>query len=360
MFPPSGQPMTTVELSVECRNLADMDVMSRSDPVCVLFARSLSGWKEMERTERITDTLSPKWITKFVLDYKFEEKQMLRFAVYDLDSSRSNLSDHDFLGQIEVSLAEIVTSQSKGFARKLSGKGGTIHILSEEVSSNKDEVMLNFSASNLDNKDFFGKSDPYLEISKSTESNQYSVVHRTEVIFNNLNPDWRQFSLPASALCNGDYQRDLLISIYDHDDDGEHDLIGSFHTTLEKLQQGPGQQNVYEVINDKKRKKKGSKYSNSGTVHLRNIHIERIPSFLDYIQGGTQVNFTLAVDFTGSNGHPSDPRSLHYKDPTGRPNQYVTAITAVGDIIQDYDSDKQFPALGFGAKIPPSFNVSHE
>ena len=64
--------------------------------------------------------------------------------------------------------------------------------------------------------------------------------------------------------------------------------------------------------------------------------------------------------FAGSNGYPSDPRSLHYNDPTGRPNQYVTAIKAVGDIIQDYDSDKQFPALGFGAKIPPHGQVSHE
>jgi len=32
----------------------------------------------------------------------------------------------------------------------------------------------------------------------------------------------------------------------------------------------------------------------------------------------------------------------------------------VGDIIQDYDSDKMFPALGFGARIPPQGNVSHE
>ena len=36
------------------------------------------------------------------------------------------------------------------------------------------------------------------------------------------------------------------------------------------------------------------------------------------------------------------------------------AIKAVGEIIQDYDSDKQFPALGFGAKIPPNGQVSHE
>lgn len=31
-----------------------------------------------------------------------------------------------------------------------------------------------------------------------------------------------------------------------------------------------------------------------------------------------------------------------------------------GGIIQDYDTDKFFPGLGFGAKIPPSTEVSHE
>ena len=35
------------------------------------------------------------------------------------------------------------------------------------------------------------------------------------------------------------------------------------------------------------------------------------------------------------------------------------AIRAVGDIIQDYDSDKLFPALGFGARLPPDGRVSH-
>lgn len=32
----------------------------------------------------------------------------------------------------------------------------------------------------------------------------------------------------------------------------------------------------------------------------------------------------------------------------------------LGEIIQDYDSDKLFPALGFGARVPPSQIVSHE
>ena len=41
-------------------------------------------------------------------------------------------------------------------------------------------------------------------------------------------------------------------------------------------------------------------------------------------------------------------------------NQYELAITSVGNIIEDYDSDKLFPVLGFGARIPPDGRVSHE
>ena len=55
--------------------------------------------------------------------------------------------------------------------------------------------------------------------------------------------------------------------------------------------------------------------------------------------------------------------SLHYlgRDGAGRVcNPYVTALRAVGQIIQDYDSDKQFPVLGFGARVPPAGLVSHE
>ena len=42
------------------------------------------------------------------------------------------------------------------------------------------------------------------------------------------------------------------------------------------------------------------------------------------------------------------------------PTLYEHALQSVVTIIQDYDSDKQFPVLGFGAKIPPHGNLSHE
>lgn len=58
-------------------------------------------------------------------------------------------------------------------------------------------------------------------------------------------------------------------------------------------------------------------------------------------------------------GNPSQPTSLHYMNPY-QLNAYAMALRAVGEIIQDYDSDKMFPALGFGAKLPPHGRVSHE
>lgn len=58
-------------------------------------------------------------------------------------------------------------------------------------------------------------------------------------------------------------------------------------------------------------------------------------------------------------GNPSQPTSLHYMSPYHL-NAYALALRAVGEIIQDYDSDKMFPALGFGAKLPPDGRVSHE
>jgi len=355
-------PASEVELSVWCENLADRDFTSKSDPTCILFTQRSTrpgDWIEIGRTEKIQDSLSPRWSKKFVIDYRFEERQILKFGVYDVDSNSTSLDAHDFLGGVECSLGEIMAQQSKGFQRKLS-KGGKLFVHAEELSSNKDLIFISFEGQNLDKKDFFGKSDPYFEICKTTESNDCTVVFRSEVKRNTLNPVWNQFSIESRNLCNGDYDRQLRIDVYDADDDGSHDLIGIFHTTLRKLLKGPGSENKYACINEKKRQKKGSKYENSGVIVLKSISVEQNPSFLEFIHGGLQVNFTLAVDFTGSNGRPTDPSSLHYRDPSGRPNQYVTAIQAVGEIIQDYDSDKQFPCLGFGARIPPNGEVSHE
>ncbi|KAK5871902.1 hypothetical protein PBY51_012642 [Eleginops maclovinus] len=359
----STVPATKIEITVSCRNLLDMDTFSKSDPVVVLYVQGLGTkeWREFGRTEVIDNTLNPDFVRKFVLDFFFEEKQNLRFDAYNVDTRSSNLSKHDFLGQMFCTLGEIIGSTGSRLERTLSGipgkKCGSIIFTAEELSNCRDIATMQLCANKLDKKDFFGKSDPFLVFYRSNEDGTFTICHKTEVIKNNLNPVWQPFTIPVRALCNGDYDRTVKVDVYDWDRDGSHDFIGEFTTSYRELSRGQSQFNVYEVLNPKKKGKK-KKYVNSGTVTLLSFKVESECTFVDFIRGGTQLNFTVAIDFTASNGNPSQPTSLHYMSPY-QMNAYAMALKAVGEIIQDYDSDKLFPAYGFGAKLPPDGKISH-
>ena len=73
-------PSPSVELTLSGDNLRNLDLMSKSDPFCVLYvnAASTGAWRCIDRTETIDNTLEPHWQKKFILQYKFEERQMLR------------------------------------------------------------------------------------------------------------------------------------------------------------------------------------------------------------------------------------------------------------------------------------------
>nr|XP_054589497.1 copine-8 isoform X3 [Nothobranchius furzeri] len=234
-----------------------------------------------------------------------------------------------------------------------------LSIYRQSMCHQQESVMLQFCGNKLDKKDFFGKSDPFLVFFRSNEDGSYTICHKTEVVKNTLDPVWQAFKIPVRALCNGDYDRSIKVEVYDWDRDGGHDFIGEFSTSYREMSRSQSQFHVYEVLNPKKKGKKKKKYQNSGTVTLLSCLVDTELSFLDYIRGGTQINFTVAIDFTASNGNPSQPTSLHYMSPY-QLNDYAMALRAVGEIIQDYDSDKMFPALGFGAKLPPDGRVSHE
>lgn len=361
--PRAALPTSTIELSVKCTDLVDMDVFSKSDPLCVMFQKSSNGqWYEIGRTEMIKECLSPEWQKKFVVDYSFEERQIVKFEVFDWDMNSNNLSDHDFLGRVECSLGSIVSAPGKQFVSVIrdapKSNKGKVFVSAEELAANKEVVQIKFAAEKLDKKDLFGKSDPFFIVYKSMPNGQWTVVYRSEVIKNDLNPTWKPMNVSVRELCNADYDRPLKVEVFDWDSDGSHDLIGIFTTDLKALSIALVEQKTFNVINPKKQQKKSS-YKNSGVLRVKQFNKETQATFLDYIQGGTAMNFSVAVDFTASNGDPNHPRSLHYRNPQGE-NQYTTAIRSVGEIIQDYDSDKQFPALGFGARVPPSGQVSHE
>jgi len=364
-------PTTTVELTLRCSNLSDCDYLSKSDPVAIIFEKpkGSQNWIERWRSEMILNNLNPTWNKRFVHDYRFEEKQPLKIEIYDWDTNDQGVShalkDQDLIGRLETNMASIVSSkQFSAVLRSKTNKGaGTCFITAEEVTSNKEWVKLQFGAKDLDKKDFFGKSDPFMTISRMSPMDSQgrvssTIVYQTNIVKNNLNPSWEPFRISLRELCNGDEERSIKFEVYDWDQDSDNDLIGSFITTFAKMKIGLIEKTEFQVVHPEKMKKKKS-YKNSGKVFLKHLESYSEPSFVDYLQGGLALNFSVAVDFTASNGDPQNPRSLHFLSQTGE-NQYTQAIKSVGEIIEPYDADKQFPGLGFGARIPPHGQVSFE
>ncbi|PRQ42042.1 putative C2 domain, von Willebrand factor, type A, copine, protein BONZAI [Rosa chinensis] len=362
---------TPLELSLSSTNLLDRDITSKSDPMVVVYVKRGDGkLEELGRTEVILNSLNPAWIEKITVSYQFEVVQPLIFHVYDVDTKYHNvnvktlkLEDQEFLGEGSCVLSEIVTKQSRSLTLNLhsrSGRGGlrdfgTLTVHAEETMASKSVVEIKFRCSQLENKDVFSKSDPFLRVSRIVESGGSVPICKTEVVDNNLNPIWKPLSLSMQQF-------------------GSKDLKGQLFV---------------DQFNEKQQF-----------------------SFLDYISSGFELNFMVAVDFTGkqcvvfsnclsfpmclhalilnfltaSNGNPHQHDSLHYIDPYGRLNSYqqvsncdlclrneitlggffceyfsgmvykcnqvyyLQAITEVGEVIQFYDADKRFPAWGFGGR----------
>lgn len=335
-------PTSQIEMTLSCQNLINTDVLSKSDPYCIVQIKESwqSHFFEIGRTEKIDDNLNPEWVKKFIVNYNFETVQKIRFEVWDMDPD-----GNDFLGEYETTLAEIVSYSGRQFRGKLNNKNardaGHLVIVTEEVSTCKQRFQFQFKANQLEKLCWIIRNDPFLVFARSNEDGSFSVVHKTEVAHSTQNPKWHLISLTGRTLCNGDYDRTIKIDCYDSRSDGDHKLIGSCHTSLRILTKGVGDDNKYPLRHPKKQKSK----ENSGILELVSLQITEEVSFLDYIRSGTQMHFAVAIDFTASNGAPSDPQSLHYMS-SGLPNNYEIALRSVGEIIQHYDTSQMYPAFG--------------
>ncbi|PAA63504.1 hypothetical protein BOX15_Mlig028292g1 [Macrostomum lignano] len=365
--PTAEKEITKVVISVKCRDLP----VEKSFAVISLHSGSYMNEKDTVTTETVERSSSPAFRTPLLAVYKFEERQMVELEVYSAQEEVRH-GERRVIGTCSVSLGHVIHNGGQIVAQLDSGAGSgansgrakcLFHV--EEYGGNKETLMLKLSGRGLDKKDLFGKSDPYVIIEKRNDKGRLVRAYRTEVIKNTLDPDWKPVKVSMDKLCGGDFGREIRFRCFDwdgaegdpEDKDIEFDeLIGEFFTTPSDLLDG--REICFDLVNPRKQKKKKN-YKNSGVINLKVISVDSQGSFLDYMFGGTDLCFTVAIDMTASNGNPSQPTSLHYTDPF-TPNQYTIAMQAVLEIVQDYDSDQLLPAFGFGCRVPPDYRVSHE
>ena len=338
---PNNTTFPIIELHVAAKDLADMDIITVSDPICVLFVWDGKGFREFGRTEVVWNNLNPEWVTYFNVQYVFEMRQPLLFKVYDVDSDNATLNAQDFIGEAGIDLSQIVSNPTTTqLELRLPGKNqkrGTLYITPESINNSASIVELKIKALNLKNLHWIKSNSPFFVISKSSEAGRYLPIYQSEV---NKKMKWKQFKIPFQQLCNCDPERPLRISFMDARMTSHAVLIGYAELTYSRMSEML-LQNI-EIVDDKNQP--------AGRFVIEAVQLHQKFSFYDFLHGGVQLNLITAIDFTASNRDPRDPRSLHFNAPDYL-NQYEKCIRAVGEVLCPYDSDQMFPVFGFGAKI---------
>jgi hypothetical protein len=336
--------VSRVQLVFSAKGLADEDVLSKSDPFLIL--RDFVTKRELGRTEVIKDDLNPVWKTFISVDYKFETKQTFHVSLWDHDGN----GNHDALGSVEFTMGKLMSTRGSTLTIPVANKRGTITIVGLPQGQIKGSAQLQFRGRQLKNMDTFSKSDPFYYLDRILPNGQTQRLYQSEVIDDNLDPLWKsQPLMDIQTICSGNLQAKVLRFTCFDEDLTSNDYMGEFECSLEELLTPKAE---FRLVDPKKPKEF------YGYILLAHTNFVKEPDFMELLKAGLQLNIAFSVDFTGSNLEARNPKSLHFYHPT-QPNQYIQSMLAVSDVVQEYDSDRQFPCFGFGAILPGSKEANH-
>ena len=351
-----------VELCFSCRKLKNMDILSKTDAQLVIYSsiqdkRGPSRETCLGKTEIVFDSLNPDFAKSFEMDFIFERKQIIRIEVRDIDDGKGD--HYERMGEVSFELGELLGSISSMLTKELTigpKKFGHVVIRADRVAKENHQHKFLLACSELKGFGMCGSIKPFLRIVKPQmtpklrklleldqvapddyNSFAWVKVYESE---HHTNPSFtlRPFEIKSSKLCNSMKNVPFKIQLWSYRSNGSHSYKAECMVTLNALEKG---QKVFEL-----RRAGGGSWGQVRFVE----HKQRICySFLEYLNGGLQIKLITSIDFTGSNGVPRMPSSLHYNNPMQR-NQYQKAIEAVGEILLNYDHDKKVPVYGFGAK----------
>ena len=324
----------SVSLSIEIKNV-DITSEHRVELITKEENKGIPIIKSAGFTERRAKNNNDNTIIFqqfFTIPYYFEKQQLLEFRVY------FNNYDNEL---IQTSLGSIMGSRGQTFKKKLSN-GEDIYIKGSELKKSSKEIIFDII---IQGNNLVGCKFRYSVINKGTDQKpDNKKIYDSEVKSGKKNiPERNQLNfmrckIPLMYLKTGGNNNDNIISI-------------EFFDIIHKREIGNYQGYFSNIMN-----------SNNFEIFLFNnikaiinCRVESHPTFISYLRSGINIQLTIGIDFTGSNGHYKDPPSLHYLG--GGLNNYESAIRSCGDIVSAYDKEQSFPVFGFGFNfIDPYLN----
>lgn len=312
-----------------------------------------SAWSKIGSTEIVCFSKDPTFSTPLNINYFFEENQEIRCKVICSIAGETEENDQNLLGFCEFFIGQLLGSPGQSLAHLLhsaEGKSvGYIVLKAEQVVESNNKVAFVVSGKKLEDvSGMFSPFEPFFCFSRVLADGGKQLIYKSSYE-NGKNVVWKKFEVSLDKLSLGDYNQSILIEVFDNKTLGDHEFIASTVFNLNQvLNEGVEK---FELINEKKKRNKQG-YENSGYIIFKTCKLVNVYTFLDYIKGGCHISLDIAVDFTGSNKHPSSQSSLHYIDKDqNNLNHYQQALKAVSEILLQYSSDKKVGMYGFGGKI---------
>lgn len=367
--------MVEVELSISAKKLKNVAgaFKGKSDPFAVVTQIATSPDSKprvLGKTEVVKNTLNPHWAKVFVFEYQLGSPMKIAVNLFD----EVKKSDNKSMGSVVFEVDNLLSARGGTKSKKIRNNLGVVTAV---VRKSQGQGVLRFKMSGVklrNTEGFLRKSDPFFELVRRDDTAggaTFNTVFRSEVVKDDLSPDWKLASVELSQLCGGDLNFPFFVKIYDYEGSGKHIPMGQFETTANAM---AGSLTETSIPLKVKGKDTGTAVLHKAEIfmpesvqqssppapveqQMANMSVNPAPTsfsgkptFLDYISGGCRLEVTIAIDFTGSNGDPRQPGTLHFLHQDGQHNCYEKAITAIVGILQKYDDDKKFPVLGFGAK----------
>jgi len=94
--------------------------------------------------------------------------------------------------------------------------------------------------------------------------------------------------IDTNTLCGGDETQEIKIDCFKSETSGDHKFLGSTFTSLKELKDG----------------QKKMEFKGGNTIHVESFELKRSTNFLEYVFGGCNINLSIAIDYTLSNGDP--------------------------------------------------------
>jgi hypothetical protein len=259
---------------------------------------------------------------KFVsMEYYFEREQPLKFQINDNEI-------------IQTTLGNIMGSRGLKLIKKLNN-GEELIIQANKLSDINTNIIIESSIKEKAQ----GLGISYLIKYLGTSTNPLNnPVYRSEIL--KIFPAKFQKTLIPSYILAPDGKFDNNIISIELTDNIHNKTLGEINQPLSQF------------------------FSTAPTIPFKTtneaiftIKSEKVFSFIDYLRGGMQINLTIGIDFTGSNGDPQYSNSLHYIG--SNLNQYEAAIRSCGDIVAYYDYDQLFPVYGYGFAFKSNRQTLH-